>query len=222
MKRYFALLGLAAFGGAQAIVIDDFTTGPYSNMITAGSVIAQQNGNMQGLQRDVMMTVLSNVLSQHLELNIGNGMTVTNSGTLLRARIGLQYDGTDVENPTGTTFNNGAGFSPTLDLSNQTHISIGFLANDLNLSLEARLHGSGESMAIVNVPGNQTSPFVVDIPLTAFQGTANLSTVSNMSFIFETSPSGDFAIGGINVVPEPTTLIVFGGLLSLLALRKRR
>ena len=214
-----ALCGIFASG--NAFVLDDFTTGPYSVTITSGSVIASQAGTMVGLQRDVLLTVISSAFGQPVQQNIGGGMSITNSGTMTDARVGLQYDGSDVENPTGTVFNHGPGFAP-MDWSTLPTLRINFLANDRTLDLQARIEGSGESIANLVVAGGHDTPFAVDIPIASFAGTADLTHITHASFYFDTSPSGDFGIGSIEVVPEPGTLLVAAAGALLLLNRKRR
>jgi len=224
MRTIIVAAGVAACCAAPAIVIDDFTTGPVTHSMTSGSVILQQLGSMAGGQRDLLLTVLTNSVTQQLQQTIGSGMSITSSGTLLTARIGLDYDGVDAENPIGSTFNAGLpGINPSLDISGQTWLRFNFLANDRTLNLQAELTGSGTSTAAVSVAGNQDTPFTVDIPLADFNGTANFATIHRMTFYFNTSPSGDFALGSIEVVPEPSSLLAVGvGMMLLLRRRKGR
>ena len=41
MKKLIVLAGAIIFASANAVVIDNFTTGPYTNMITGGKPIAE-------------------------------------------------------------------------------------------------------------------------------------------------------------------------------------
>ena len=226
MKKLIVLAGAVVFASANAIVIDDFTTGPYTNMITGGSVIVSQLGTMAGLQRDTMLTVINNPFNQPLQITIAGGMNIVNNGTLTVGRVGLDYDGVDVENPIGTTFNQGPGMN-RLDLTGQSLI-FNFLANDrtLNLNVNVQTLGpdGGSSSGNFVIAGNQDVAFTYTVPMTALTGGATVSAIDRLTVYFVTSPSGDFGLSGIGTsgVPEPASVIAIATGLALLAARRRR
>lgn len=220
MKTILGLGALFCTCYAHAIMIDDFTTGAYSGSLGTGSIIVQQTGTMIGGQRDLLMAISANPYSQQLNQTIGGGMSITSTGTGIMARIGLQYDDFDVENPIGSTFNSGNGF-PFLDLTGQT-IRLDFLANDRDLATRIELAGSGVSAYNWVIAGNQDVPFTVDIPVSLFTGNVNIAHVDLVTVYFDTRPAGDFALGSLQAVPEPTTFVVIACAAGLMFAGRKR
>ncbi len=220
MKIILGLGALLCTGFAHAVMIDDFASGSYSGSLSSGSMIVQQTGTMIGGQRDVLMTVTANPFSQQLNQTIGGAMSVTSTGAGLTARIGLQYDFFDVENPVGNTLNSGPGFA-AINLIGQV-IRLEFLSNDRDLTSRIELAGSGVSAYNWVIPGNQDVPFTVDIPVSLFTGSVDLSHVDLITMYFDTRPAGDFALGSFQAVPEPTTFVVIACATGLLIAGRKR
>ncbi len=221
MKRVLILGFVVSAGFANALWLDDFASGPYSGSISSGSTIQQQFGTMRGNQRDLLLTVLQNPYSQQLQQTIGDGLSVTSTGAGLVAIIGLQYDGFDAESVVGSQFNAGPGFS-SLDMTDQ-FIRLGFLSNDRTLTARVELEGNGLSSYDWSIAGNQDDPFNVDVNLNSFVGNANMSGIDRVTIYFYTMPSGDFALGSIQVVPEPLSMSAFAvALVGMGAARRKR
>ncbi len=219
MKATWSLILVAAAAVSQATLIDDFTTGGYTNSISSGYALAFQNGSMMGGERGVYMEVVDNPLTvPELQVYIGNGMQITTTGTLLQARVQLGYGYTS----------NGSGGWDTADLhqdfTGDDAFRVHFLANDLALTMTlfAGSVGGNWGNSVVAVDPDQ-SPFTVTVPFASFSDSVDWTDVNQIVFQFDTSPSGDFAISKVETVPEPASIAALGlGALTLLRRRRTR
>jgi hypothetical protein len=219
MKRTLVVSGVLIASFANAVLIDDFTTGPYSVSIQSGTDVAFQDAVVPGDVRHTYLEVLDNDLNQWLDFTIGDGFEIISGGSRLQARVETGYGFVD----------DGAGGAAeddlNLDLGLQNDFVVGFDNNDRDLLLEVHvcgIDGAGHSMASTTVLGDQFIPFYVVVPFGDFGGTIDWTDVDQIVFAFETSPSGDFALTDLTVVPEPASLAALGlGLAALIARRRR-
>lgn len=206
-------------------MIDDFSTGSFAQSITAGSWIGSQLGSMYGGERDSGMLVQANPLNQFMDMSVQSGLVITSSGALLDGQSGVEYDGVGDETDNVAPFERGPGLNANFSAS-ADRFRLNFLANDLPMSVLAYVYTYGSpdalSTSTVAVGANQNS-FSVDIPFSSFAGGASFSDVDRFGFIFETGPSGDFALESIEAVPEPATMAAIGaGIVGLIARRRRK
>src|SRR5688572_29262781 len=117
LRALSALAIVATVGSAQAVLIDDFTSGAYS--ITSNSISpvneAVRLGTMLGGERDVLLQYNNGPQSVSAQVIIGGGgAQFYNEGTETNGTLTLQYDGLDGETENGvlnTGTNLGANFS---------------------------------------------------------------------------------------------------------------
>ncbi len=220
MKASLSLVILAVAAVSQATIIDDFTTGEYTNAITSGISLGYQTGSMLGGARGTYMQVLNNPLGvPSLNLMILNGMSITSSGTLLEGRVQLGY---------GYLIDNGQIGTQDLnhDFTGESAFKVDFLANDLPLTMNvyAGDYETTMAQATVNVAGGEVDPFTVLVPFSSFAGSVNWNDVDQVVFEFITSPSGDFALSNIQSVPEPASIaaLALGGVALINRRRRNR
>lgn len=218
MKKLFALTLLVVAGGANAAhVIDNFSDGAYSTSILAGTDLNWQNGTMIGGIRGTELTVDSNPLNQPLQLSIGSGgLSIINSGTLTDGRLTLHYGYT-------SGFGNN-DLNKNFNSNGWDRLSFAFLANDnpMTMTVTLRTTSGGVSTSTANIAGGQMSAFTQDFFFSGFSGGANFNDIDSMSFLFDTGPSGDFALDSVQLVPEPASMIALASALGALAARRRR
>ncbi len=218
MKK-FALLALMSLAGmSQAVLIDGFGTGAQGFSIQSGSFVSVANGAMLGGQRDVQGSVLANPANQFLDVNIGGGFSIVSNGFLLDSVVKLQYDRVDGETPGAgqSLLNSGTGVPLGLD---GDRVRINFLGNDLPVTVVGILRLNGSQLQIAANNKLAGGPGALDI---AFNP-ANLAAADSLTLEFQSAPSGDYALGSIETVPEPASLIAIGaGLAGVLARRRRK
>lgn len=217
------IAAVGATAAAQAIVIDDFMTGPYSvTLVTPGSTdTAFQAAAVPGATRATRLIVESNPLLRDVTLSVGGGFTVVDNGTLADSisRVGYGYEsdgsGGVVVDPLG------------LDLTSESHFRVDFLSNDLDNTIKVFIgtwNGTALDLSVataVAAGGHVGTPFSVSVPIASSVGTANLAQTDVIVLEMDNQPSGDFAIANFSVVPEPGTMAVLGiGVASLLRRRK--
>jgi len=215
----FGILGATV--GANALVIDDFTTGAYSNTIQSGTVIASQAGGMLGGERDTLMSVTNSPFNLNFTVTIQNGLAAISNDVSVDSMFGLDYDGAGDETG-GNVFAAGPGLG-NLDFSSFDRLRFNFIHNDLNLHLRVEISTYGQGMSFGDfVVGPQQSPFTYDVLFSSLSGGADFADVDRITIYFDGLPSADFALRDIQAVPEPATLVaLIAGLGGLLARRKR-
>lgn len=225
-SKTIACLAIALFGSrAHALLIDDFSTGPYStSLVSVGAMdTAFQSASVLGSTRTTKLYVEANPLSRPVDLIIGSNAAVVNSGTMADNWVRFAYG----------FENNGSG-GLVVDPLNQNlsafdSFFVEVLGNDLDTSLKvyvATLNGTvlEVSTCTVTVAGsNSPNQFTVAIPFSGFSGIATWTDADVIVFEFDNTPSGDFAIGNLSAVPEPATLAVLGlGWAPIIRRRKAR
>lgn len=127
----------------------------------------------------------------------GPGVLSFNQDNLANGKLTLQY------NFAATNFATHAG------------LAIDFLnieAGTTTITVTITDGGSSTSSQTLNIPPPGTGPFTLFLPFTGFTGTANLATLTSISFVIDGSTSQDFGINNLYAyeVPEPMSLTVFG------------
>lgn len=215
-KGALAAAALMSTVVAQAIIIDDFSSGAYS--ITANSVNpsaqALRSGSMVGGWRDAMLSWTSgpNSVNATVDLAAGavqffNGDSET-SGSLL-----LSYNG-----------NNGGPPSLGLDLSGDDRFLLDFRFVDAGISSNLAL-----TITVVTSTGTFTANSVVanglnfthTVMFSDFTG-VNWADVQGLSFQFDSGPAGDFTLDNIRTSSIPGPLAVVPFLIGAGALSRRR
>lgn len=209
MKRTLLAVGiLFAASYAQALVIDDFTSGPYAVSLQSGSDSADQSGTMLGSERHTYVEVESNPLNQYLDFTIASGLAITSSGTLLNAYVEILY-----------------GFNSDLnvDFSGFNAFKVNFLSNDLPMTMLVGLGSTSSSQfEVISVPVASGVGFSVTVPFSLFTSFTAFGDVDFLGFGFDSVANGDYAIGGLEAVPEPATMAALAVGLGALVARRRR
>lgn len=220
MKNLIWVAALAAVAGARAeVIIDDFSV-PYAKTITSGSNVDEMSGAVLGGARDVEMRVSSNPLQQQYDLTItGQQLAVVSNGFGVLSTLKLQYDGVDEAGNTGVNklLRNSAG--PAGLLQGNNVIRVRFLGNDLDLNVKAVLRTSGSVIAQQEAVRSAGSG-IGNLDF-AFSG-GDAAAADSLTLEFSSVRSGDYAVEGIEAVPEPASMIAIGTGLAALAARRRR
>lgn len=209
---------LAASLSAHALVIDSFQAGPYDSglVTTVGPLFAAtQTGptsDIIGGIREVKQQLFANPLGANggARMTVGSGVMAVSQAPMADGQYSLFYG-----NP-GNFLNQ--------DMTSETAFTFDLLFNDLaplRLNLRVGTSGFGSSNAVVNLPVVTSGPQTVVVPFTAFTGNAQWNDIDSVRFFFDTETSGDFAIGAISTVPEPTAFaaLAIGGFVLF---RRRR
>jgi hypothetical protein len=193
---------------SQALVLDDFTTGPYSVSIQSGFDQALQNGAMIGGQRSTYVEVQSNPLNQYLDFMITNGFQLTSSGTLVDAYTKIGY---------------GATADLNANLAGYNAFKVRVISNDLPMNMAVTLSSStgNQSETVAVVVPNGTF-FDVLVPFSLFTSFNQFQDVDKISFGLDSVTNGDFALAGFEAVPEPATLLALGTGAAILFARRRK
>ncbi|HVL40111.1 MAG TPA: PTPA-CTERM sorting domain-containing protein [Fimbriimonadaceae bacterium] len=220
----FALAGAAI--SAQAIVIDDFTSGAYS--ITANSVNPQaeavRNGTMLGGQRDALVQYLSGPLSVTAQVVIGGGgAQFYNEASETNGVLTLQYDGFDGEVEDGV-LNPGTNLGGNFSLGNSFDLFFPFidagLGSQVNLTITV-VTGGGTATHSANI--NNGTNIMHSVAFGNFAG-VDWSNVQRVDFRFQSPTAADFTLDSIrvNVIPGPAALLPFLAGMAGLARKRRR
>lgn len=211
------VLSCGAFSSAY-LVIDDFSTGPYS--ATYGTLnstqTVYQSGSMLGGIRWLTYTITYKQLAQakyHADISDGAALVSSDSG--LRNSTVFDY---------GLTSQLGYQ-DMNLNLSGNKKIALNFYNNDLDLTLMMFVRSASQNSGSYEMRsytiGASENPFTYTVNLSDFTG-FNMNDVDQIAFSFSNKTSGDYALDSIEVVPEPATIGVLLAGLGALGLRRRK
>jgi hypothetical protein len=230
MEKLLRLTGIAGLAvlavAAQAIVIDDFSSGEYS--ITANSVNptaeAVTVGTMIGGQRDAFLQYGSGPQSISSSVSIAAGaVSFFNSGSETTGSLILQYDGFDGESASDGVLTNGTSLGANFSGSNAFQFDFRFIDAGL---------GSNVTILTTVVSSTGTASFLTTVPngvnvmhQVAFSNFAGVdfSNVQNVTFQFFAPAASDFTLDSIQTVgavPGPLAAVPF--LVGLASLKRRR
>ena len=222
MKRAAIIFAGALVSAANAaVIIDDFSV-PYSKSITSGSNVDYQSGAFLGGlgERDVEMRVWSNPLGQSMDLTItGRQLAIVSNGFSLRSKLTLQYDndGDEAGNTGANHLLNTSAFGASHFAGNDT-IQVRMLGNDLPINVKMTLR-DGAGGVISQIVQSKLGGGAGNVNFNA--GAAAMLAARSLTLEFEAETSGDFAIEEIAAVPEPATMAALG-LGAAAMLRRRR
>lgn len=223
MRKFLVLAAVVVSGVAQAnVTIDNFTTAYFDTIIGGTSVQFQQGAGIIGGERDVELNVLANPLNQFLDIAIAGGLTVISNGFGVQSTVSLQYDGLNDEvgnTGPGKVLTN-AGNGAPLGVGFCNAVRIGFIGNDLKVNITVEARNAGAIIGVGNGmrAAGQGAGFE-DIAMAP----AVLAAADSLTFRFTADPSGDFAISGLECVPEPASMAALGlGFAALVARRRSK
>lgn len=207
---------------AQALMIDDFSTGAINDSISAGSgstytaALGAVGGN-----RYVYHDVLDGNplgLSHSTIVATGPGIFASDSKTLVDAYTTIKYG----SNASGVF----GAFDMNLNFSSFDRIRLNVLSNDQPTSIRVGVgnNTNGFRFQTINLAGGPALvPQTVDFLFTGFTGGSfNFGDVDRIEIVIDTTASGDFVLDSVEAVPEPASMIALGlGAAALVARRKR-
>lgn len=220
MKKVIVAFAAAALvGSAQAVLVDSFNAAG-GNSILAGTYVGSNNGGgIIGGNRDYEMIVVANPLGQFFDVSFGGGLEVTSNGFLTDGDLVLQYDGgPDAAVGVGGNINN-LGTGALAGAFGGDRVRIWFLGNDLPVNVQCQTRLGGAVTAIGGaVRGPLAGPGFLDVMMNP----AAMAAADSLTIKFDAQPSGDYALGRIETVPEPATMsaIAFG--LAAMARRRKK
>lgn len=217
MKKLILIaIAASAMPAANALVIDDFTTGPLDlTLNSTGEAVTYQSGSMAGGVREVRFRINNDDRQRPGDVYIDEGFLSvdTGVGTLHRLQLGYGFD------------TSGNKKALNLDIGSQD-FQVNFDFNDLRLKTTMLVYsGSNVSTATKTIAGDQFNPFVVNFSQSDFSGSADFTKIDQIFFIGESDvPRGgnDWAITSIQAVPEPASLLGAAMGLGALAARRRK
>lgn len=218
-----AVLSVAAF--SPAIVIDTFSDGDISLVVSGGAGLASLDpATVLGGSRATWIGQQTFTGNRTSTLDISAGAFSIDNSINTSSASSLGYGVDSVSN--SGTFSTSSNLS--FNLAGLDTFRFFFEGNDQALTVEILLvmdMGNGVQVLSKNVAGSQFAPFVVDLgaaDIVGSSGTINYGDIDQLRINFYTSNAGDFALDKIEAVPEPATMAVLGLGVAALARRRRK
>lgn len=210
------LLGAACF--AQALMIDDFSTGNSTDSISSGLGQTYAPATVPGGNRYVGHSIQVNPLNLTHTAVVTNGIFASDSKTLVDAIAVIGY-GSDAS----------GGFTVATDLnlnlSAQNAFKITVLSNDLpaDIYIGIRTNSGALTFSAVHAvtPGMVMVTQTITVNFSEFLG-QNFADVDTIGLYVDTTASGDMVIDSFEAVPEPASLFALGLGAAALVARKRK
>lgn len=218
-KSIAILSGVLAAGvaSAQAITIDDFSTGNASIDITGTNNTGYgfQAGSMIGGDRWTELFIGPTNpfgISFSIDVNTGRLSVSSESGVDGRARIGYGYSDTG----TGPAFQD-----LNASMGNNDRFVVDFIYSDQPLQATMSIRSGGVTSMVTKMINPSVVPFQQTWLFSEFTG-VSFADVDQVYLELDTAASGDVTIDAIRAVPEPMTMGLLALGLAGVAARKRR
>ncbi len=215
-KQILILATLSAVASANAILLDNFTTGAYSVSLSLyqDDLHLSPAAGVLGNQRLTYLGVSGNPHSLHGGMTIGNGLASFNNDTRVETYAQLIYGG-DLVGITPLNYN----------MLAMNSIDINFDSNDQDLLVYVDLFRHSElgfslyTQTRVITGGRSGTPFTesFDISGDSLRGDVDMISITMVS-----APGGDYALTKVSAVPEPATMTVLAAGLSTIFARRRK
>jgi hypothetical protein len=221
MKKLVILGLLGCVASANAVLIDDFTTGAYnSGYISSGSVIDWTAASVPGGVRGTFLDIQSNPLGNDARLRVQTtfGVFQVSSESSVDAFVQIGY---------GFASGSAVVGSNPLNLNGSANplLTMKVRSNDVAFPVSAILYtnnGANSYTRNISLPGAivPSSPQNVVFDFTA--DAALLGDIDAIIINFDPAADGDFSVTNLAMVPEPASMAVLGlGAAALLRRRKK-
>lgn len=220
MKKALLALGvLLVVPAAQALVIDDFSTGALDLALDtpAAALSGTRTGTMLGGSAFHSISFVANPdgNSARLRVNTTTALMAVSNQDLVESVSVAGYGFDEVGGLTAASALN-------VDLTGKDRFRVNFRSADLPLTLSTTVFNQNtSSFETVTTAVAAGSSFSVDVLFSSFLSTS-FADVDAVQFAFASTPSGDFSIASVEAVPEPATMLVLAGLGLAAAARRRR
>lgn len=216
MKLSLLILALAFVAGARAdVLIDDFSTGPFTDTFQYSDDNDVETGSMLGGSRYTYMIELANPYNTWATWQIDS----PTPGLFYGSGLGLRA-------ATDETWGGYAGFTEDWSTLGATGFSVSWYGADQPLSAEVIVVSNSStvvSTSTMSIAASST-PFTTTFGLGTFTTPIDLADVDKVGLLLNPGPGADFGIQSFSLVapvPEPATLAALG-LGSAALLRRRR
>jgi len=228
LKVALPVVAIASGASAGILTIDDYTQGPFSLTLDAGTVVGQQDIAVLGAQRDYAVGAASNPFQSDLTVSVDPDVgLVYSAGPGVGGFAAFQYDGSDDVEDDDLPFDPDGGLS--IDLSGFDRIDVEFLFLDIPMGVTIELANVGKggilaSSELEQIVGDVAVPTVFSFDFDDFVGDVDLTDVNAITITYnsqEDAPAArDFVVRSVTIVPAPGALALLG--LGALTIRRRR
>lgn len=216
MKKLLFLSALATVASVHAVVLDEFSDGDASVVLSASDQFDFKPASVPGGTRGLYLAIMDNPRNQIGEIYVSAGKFTESAGVRTKTNVQLAY---------GFESDGGSGFitdDMNLDLSAYNEFRFNFDSNDLDLMMTVYVGSFNNGYSTVSrlvAGGRNETAFVESFSFGDFAG-ANFGDIDQIVIEFENSAGGDYALENFEAVPEPATMAAIG--LGLAALIRRR